>query len=361
MKLKILAGLILVLFIMPAALAANEFGKVIKGGKLIINSVDVKIDGKTDKNVGFGDVIRREAKPGSKVEFEVEIKNNFTREQDLKIEDIAATVTIEGIDDGDDLDEDATEFDLRAGRDDNVKVEFDIPQEVDEDTFDVLIDVDGRDENGTSHQVQFELDLEVKKEKHEVKFLQNSLSPSEIKCGRSVQLSTRVINTGSNDEDSVVLEVRNDILKANFKETFDLTNDAFDDDSKFRKTFTFVVPQDAAAGVYPIVSKLTYNEGKTIKAETAELSIVECELLKQPEEKKEEVKKDTEVVVVQPPVTQPALPTGKAIAEITSTPTTEEKPLFQTSGFLMALIAGEVLLIIIAVLIVVTAVRRRRE
>ena len=189
------------------------------------------------------------------------------------------------------------------------------------------------------------------------------MTPSEIKCARSVQLSTAVINTGADDEDAVVLEVANAELGVSFKETFDLTNDAFDVDSKFTKAYTFSVPQEVAPGIYTITSKVTYNNGDDTKTETADLVVAQCEIIKEPvkEEPKEEVKKE-EVVVVQP--TQPTIPTGQVTAETITTPTlpaAEEKSLFETQGFLTALVAGEVLLLIIAILLIVMIVRKRRD
>ncbi|MBW2977019.1 hypothetical protein KY347_06250 [Candidatus Woesearchaeota archaeon] len=375
--LSVMVGLILALAMVPMVIADTEFGNVIEGGKLLITDMDVKVGSKTDKNLGFGDTISEEAKPGDIVQFSIEVTNNFTRDEDLEIEDIDVTVTIFDIDDGDDLDQDAKEFDLKAGKDDSIDIEFEIALEVEEDTYDVLIEIEGEDENGTTHAVQYELQLEVQKEDNEVRFTRNSLTPSEIKCGRSVQLSTAVINTGADDEDDVVLEVSNVELGISFRETFDLSNDAFDDDSKFSKTFTFNMPEDVAPGIYSIQSRVIFNDGKDIETETAELVVNQCEIFVEEEaecetdddcgsnevcEDGECVEEEEEVVVVQPPVTsEPETPTGMTTGEVTTPvlPATEEKSLFETQGFLIALIAGEVLLLLIAILLIVVLFRKR--
>src|SRR3989338_11126 len=316
----IMVGLVLILLMIPVVLAANEFGRVTKGGKLLITDVDVKVGSKTHKNIDFGEKIKEEAKPGDNVQFKIQATNNFTDTEDLEIEDIEVTVTIEGIDD--DVEEESEIKDLKAEKDDDVTIDFTIPLEVDEGDFDVLIEIEGDDENGTAHAVEYELELEVQKEDNEVKFLRNTITPSEIKCGSTVQLSTGVINTGADDEDDVVLEVANTELGVSFRETFDLTNDAFDVDSKFTKTYTFSVPQEVAPGIYTINSKVTYNNGDDTKTETVDLVVAQCEIAKEPveEEPKEEEKKE-EVVVVQPPVTQPTIPTGQVTGELITTPT----------------------------------------
>lgn len=359
---KILSVLLclLVLLMVPLVLGANEDGKVIKGGKLLITDVDVKVDGKSDKNLDFGDSIKHEAEPGDTVQFQIETKNNFTSAEDLKIEDIEMTVTIQNIDDGDDIDKDAKEFKLRDGKDKKQKIEFNIPLAVDEDNFDVLIEVTGDDENGTTHEVQYELELEVDKKSNEVKFLRNSLTPSEVKCGRNAQLSTTVINTGSSDEEDAALEVANTDLGVNFRETFDLSNEPFDDDSKFRKTFSFTIPQDVAAGIYPIKSTVSFDDGSDTETKTAELVVNTCEIFAQQQREKQQ--EDVDVVVVQPTVAEPEVSELITAGAVTapSLPT-KEKSLLDNKAFLIVLVIGEVLLVIVAILIVVAVSRKRSQ
>ena len=53
------------------------------------------------------------------------MENLFNRTSGIDIEDIKVTVTIEGIDeDGDDLEEESNEFDLRPGDDKNSTFRF---------------------------------------------------------------------------------------------------------------------------------------------------------------------------------------------------------------------------------------------
>ena len=361
MKLTSILGIFLVLMI-PIALATvgDNVGKedsTLIGGHLIIVDVDVKVGSKSDRNLKDGDDISDEAAPGDTVTFIIEVANNFTNEDDVEIEDITITVTIEGIDDDDDLDEESREFDLKDGKDEKKRITFEIPLEVDEDTFDVLIEVEGDTDDNGSQEVTMELTIEIEKEDNEVRFLRNTLTPSEIKCSRTVQLSTAVINTGSSNEDDVELEISNVELGVSFREVFDLSDDPFDDDSKFRKTFTFSVPSDVPASIYPILSKVTFDDGKDSESDIVDLVVGTCETLAVEEEPEEE--EEPVVVVVQPTV--PIVPTGQVVAQPVSAPTlpSEEKSFFQTSGFLILLVVGEILLVIIAILIVVSVVRRR--
>ena len=342
---------------MVSAAVDDNVGVIVTGGHLIITDVDVKVDSKSDKNLDNNEKIDEEAQPGSRVEFSIKVANNFTDSDDIEIEDIEVRVTIEGIDDDDDLEEESKEFDVKADDYKRIKIEFDIPLEVDDDTFDVLIEVDGSSDNG-SQEVKMDLEIEVEKEDNEVRFTRNSLTPSEIQCSRTVQLSTAVINTGSDDEDDTVLEVLNSNLGISFRETFDLSNDAFDDDSKFRKTFTITVPESVSAGVYPILSRVSFDGGSDTETETADLIVRTCDVSSTADEEEEE---EEEVVVIQPQPTQPTQPTAGTAQPVTapSLPTTEEKSLFQSSGFIVALVVGELLLVILAIIIVVSVVRKR--
>jgi len=88
--------------------------RVSEGPRLAITDLDVKVDGKSDKNVANNTRVSEEVSPGSDVEFEIEVSNLFTNAEDLDIEDIKVEVIIEDIDDGDDFEEEASEFDLSA-------------------------------------------------------------------------------------------------------------------------------------------------------------------------------------------------------------------------------------------------------
>jgi len=268
---------------------------VTKGAKLRITDLDIKVGDNTDKNVQNNSRISKEAAPGDKLSFDLEISNFFTNDEDLEIEDIDVEITIEDIDDGDDLGGDASEFDLKSGKDDNVKIDFEVPVDVDEDTFDVFIEVEGQDENGTTHEILWRLQLEVEKENHEIRVLRASATPSEIKCQRAVSINTEIINTGAEDEDDVTLEILSQQLGIN-SVTDDIELDEGTNDNRFTKLLTATVSNDVASGTYPL-SVNTYYDGKLSDTETISLVAQQCELT---EEVKETVKEKPKVEVKTP-------------------------------------------------------------
>jgi len=268
---------------------------VVESPKLRIKRVDVKVDGKTDKNLKNGDKIGEEAKPGSKVDFEVEVENLFTREEDLEINDILVEITIEEIDDGDDLEEEAKEFDLKQGKDDKVEISFDIPLDVDEDTYNVIIRAEGDDENETNHEATFELQLEVEKETHEIRIMRADLTPSTIKCQRDISINTEIINTGSEDEDDVTLKIINNDLSINSLAT-NIELEEGTEDNKFTKVVTQSISDNTRSGIYPITVN-AYFDGELSESETVDLTVEKCVPA---QEISEEEKEGPEVEVVIP-------------------------------------------------------------
>src|SRR3989344_6323571 len=206
---------------------------------LEFSDVDVKVGSKTDKNLVNGETISDEAEPGDAVEFMVEVKNNYTSAENLDIENIQINVRIESIDDGDDLEEEASDFDLRSGSDKRATLRFQVPLEVDEDDFDVVIEAEGEDENGTDQNIRMTLKLEVDKESHRLILTRNTLTPAEISCNRkNVQVGVSLLNIGSEDEENVNVHILNQDLEVDIKEDIgELEADPLEETSKFSKAY----------------------------------------------------------------------------------------------------------------------------
>ena len=280
-----------------------------KGPKLIISDLDVKVDTKTDKGIQNNTKISKEAAPGSKVEFKLEVENLFTDDEDLEIEDIDAEITIEDIDDGDDLDEDIDEFDLKAGKNDDVSIEFDIPLEVDEDIYDVIISVEGQDENQTKHEILWNLELEVEKEAHEIRILKSDINPLTISCQRQVALNSEIINTGTEDEDDVTLEITSPQLGIS-SITAGIELDEGTEDNRFTKQVTESISKDVLEGIYPVTFNAYYGSSLS-ETKTVELTIGECELTKAVKEKVKEKKPAVEVIRPKTAIEKPEAKTAE--------------------------------------------------
>ena len=247
---------------------------VTKGPKLAIEEVDVKVDSKSSNNLVDGDSISRDAAPGSKVTFKVKVTSLFTDEEGLDINNVQTDITIRNIDDGDDIDEDAPDFDLSPGRSKTATIAFNIPLQVDEDTFDVDIEVEGEDDNGTTHTDKAVLTLEVNKEKHEIRILNAAVSPAVVRCEQSATVSVNALNTGEDDEDEAVIRVTSQALGYSAKE--EASVDSGTDDNQFDRAFAIPLPKDLNEGSYPIDIRTYYRSDRESDARSITLEKGEC-------------------------------------------------------------------------------------
>lgn len=341
-------GIFVFLILMNAVHAA--------GSKLLFSDVDVKVGSKTSKNLDDGDTINDEAEPGDTVEFRIEVRNNFTDAEDLDIENIVVEVTIEGIDDGDDFDDESSDFDLRADSDKRVTIEFQVPIEVEEDTFDVTIHAEGEDQNGTDHDADMKLRLEVNKESHLLTITRLSLSPAEISCNRkNVQVSTTVINTGNEDQEDVSIQVLNSDLGVDLQEIVDeLTAEPNEDESKFSGTFNFNVNDDADAGSYPILLRALYNDGREKSEETATLTVNDCSTAKPVQTNDEEPEvtdeEGVEVITGNAPSTS-----GQPSPDTVVT----QESFLSSDAFVVGVIIAEIVVVIVGLVLVISLFRKK--
>ena len=339
----ILTSVIVFIFLMTAVFAASRQA-------LQFTDVDVRVGGKSDNNLQNGETISDEAQPGDTVEVRVEVKNNFTSADNLDIEDIQVQATLEEIDDGDDLEEESNDFDLSPGNDKRVTFKFQVPLEVDEDSFDILIEADGEDENNTDQSISMRLKLDVEKESHQLRITRSVLSPAEIGCGRrNVQASVTILNTGTEDEDDVTFHLFNEDLGFEIKENVgELEAEPFEETSKFSKTYSFSVPANAEEGSYPITFRALYDTDRR-KAETTQtLTVNKCGT--------GEDESTNDVVVVTPPSTTPVQPTQPVLPPDT---TVTSESFFKSNAFVIAIIIAEVIAVIVGIVLIVGLFARR--
>jgi len=270
---------------------------------LDIYDLDVYVDDKKDSNLGDDETIGKEAGPESTIKFDFIIKNLFDEDdEDIEIEDIIIYVTIKDIDDGDDLEEETKEFDLDAEEKSSIKsVEFDLPLDVDEGSYDVEIVVEG-EEKGSSveHRVEWILTLEVEKEKHDMDLGRAKFDKSTLSCDRETTFSVKLVNFGRSDEDEIILTIQNSALGINIKEE-DIEIDEGDD---WSKSYTITVGDDVLPGTYKVITKMYYDSSDYNNKEfelnaygSTDLIIKKCVVTTPVEEEEEE---EGEIIIVEP-------------------------------------------------------------
>ena len=322
---------------------------------LKISNVDVRINSKTLRNLSNGNSISEQARPGKQVEFRVQSSNTFSNLQDITIRDITTKVTIEGIDNGNDLEQESESFDLRANTDRKLIFKFDVPLEVLQDTFNVLIETEGQDDNNTIQRAEMKLKLEVVKDNHLLKIIGKKLTPDIVSCNRNnIQLSTTILNIGNDDEDRVSILISNPDLGVNINDQIGgIRARPNQPDSMFSKTYPFKIPVNADAGSYPIDIRVLYDLDRKVTQETATLNVNKCTTAVTTPIKPEE--KTTEEGGV-----QLIIPTeGTQATTLPGTIVTQEGFL-SSNAFVVGLIVAEVAIVLIGVVLVVGLFRRKR-
>ncbi len=342
----------MILFLASVAHAADT--------RLFFSDVDVKVGSKTSNNLNDGETIDDEAEPGDTVEFRIKVQSNFTNNDNIDIEDITVEVTIEEIDDGDDFDDESSDFDLSPGRDKRVTVKFEIPLEVDEDTFDVIIRAEGEDENGTDHTAEMRLKLEVDKETHRLILTRNTLSPAEVACNRrNVQLGVTVLNIGNEDEDDVSIQIINSDLEVDIDEEIgELEAEPFEETSKFTKTYSFNVPANTESGSYPITVRALYDDDRRKAEETVTLTVNDCGTTTPIDEEEEEQQAEEDEDVMNGGSDEDRA-TTVVVQQIPPDTTVTTEGFFKSNGFIVAIIIAEIIAVVVGIILIVTLVARR--
>lgn len=266
--------------------ASTSFPLTIKiRGMLEITDFDAYVDGDSQKNLENGDKIK-DVKPGSELKLNIQVKNMF--DDDIDIDDIVVTAEIREIDDGDDLEEESDEFDLEAGDKERKTLVFDIPDDAEEDDYVLDITVEGEDDDGVEHRLEWQLTVELNREKHDIRINEAYTIPSIVSCTRRATLTIKLINLGEKDEDDVVLEIISNALDINQAYEFEMSADPDDDDNKVTKTFNLNVPDDLAAGTYSIDVDAYYNTDRLSDSKTVDLTVQECGISDEDDEEEEE-------------------------------------------------------------------------
>ena len=328
--------------------------------KLLFSNVDVKLGTKTLRNLTNGQSISEETRPGRTVEFRVEVGNKFTNVQDITIRDITIKTTIEGIDNGNDLEHESETFDLRADTERKVIFKFDVPLEVLQDTFNVIIEAEGQDDNNTIQRDEMKLKLEVAKDNHLLKIIQKKLTPDTVSCNRkNIQLSTTILNIGNDDEDRVTIRILNSDLGINIEDQVGgIRARPNQPESMLKKTYSFKIPDNTEAGSYPINIRVLYDLDRKITEETATLNVNDCKTaVTAPTEKpKEETKEESGVELIIPSLEKviskvvPTVPLGAIVTQ---------ESILSSPLFISGVIIAEVVAVLLGILLVVSLFKRR--
>ena len=327
---------------MPDNVTVESLGGILDVMRVRLNSVD-----KDDK-----------LKPGEALEVEVDIKNRG----EIDMENVEMKIWFEDSsgrkleDDDNDEIEDDSEFDLDAGDDEgdlddeDVTFTFEMPFDVDDgDKYIVVVEAVGEQSNDSSvkyRDIDRSETIEFEKEKHEVEISRAAATPSTVSCRRSVTLDVSVRNIGEKEED-VQLTILNTGLGVSLSDSFQLDNDASDNDNIEQRSFLFTVKDDVVEGFYPLSVVASFNDGRDTASENINLQVNDCVT-----QKTTDVTEPVTVVTKEPTTPTPATP-KEPVTKVSFS---------ETDEYLLALGLGVVILtglVIFAFGAVAVSLRRR--
>ena len=188
-----------------------------------------------------------EAKPGEANGIEIEVKNNLlinSLEHDA--DDVVVTVEI------DDLDVELEEDGINLDYDEDKKIElyFDVPLDAEDGTYDVVVTLEGEDEDGDDHKDVWVVSLTVERDENELYLTDVAASPASTAAGGKTEISATVYNIGTNREDDVYMRLRCTDLDIDI--VTDMVDKLEETGSDQKHTFSeiIILPKDAAPGTY---------------------------------------------------------------------------------------------------------------
>ena len=235
---------------------------------------DLDVEVKSDiVEMSIKDIDPNPVDPGDDLTIEVKFDNKAGED----IDDLETTVKILDIDSGEDLELEIDKFDLDKGEDNPEDFDFEIPLNVDEGEFDILVIADGelKDSDESFRVVQlFKNEVEVEKEQDDrVEFDDFSIDPETVSCGNTIFVEATVFNTGSSDQDDMYVELTiNELSITRTTSEFDL--DSQDEDERENDVdFTITIPDDAEEGVTELKLWAKDEDGDTLGTKTGSFTI----------------------------------------------------------------------------------------
>lgn len=217
-----------------------------------------------------------DVKSGENTTVDGRIRNLFG--DAVTIEDIKVTITVKDIDPVDgDIEEIARLGDIDSGNEENFEFNIPIPYNTENEDYHVTIKVEGKDERGSKYDLEWNLNLNVRRQPRDIQIIRAKLDKTEITCDNRVNLDVEIENVGRDTEDQVVLQIQNSQLGINFREDqLDLNNDPKSDGSRFRSDYDLLIPASVNPGTYNIGINTFYDDTRLSRSASVKLVVGAC-------------------------------------------------------------------------------------
>ena len=326
-----------------------------------------------DDGLVDGGTIEADIFPGSEVEFIFTVDNllSETSTDDGDVNNIIGTITVEDLNDNDDVEVETDDIDLNAGNDEKLRATVKVPAKVEAQEYEVEVKVEG-DVNGTTESVIINLIMDVKKESSDLKVTEYRVTPSAISCERTIRLYAVMTNLGKDKETDAAFEARSDGLGIVIKKTdIELTDDPFDEDSEYVLNTQFIVDESVAPGTYTIDYSAWFKNQIVMDKRSVELAVAPCASGASGAAAQPEGEQETETPPEQPPATPPssneggeetvATPPGEHLNGEPIVTSSIEKPIISSPLFVAGIIILNILMVVVLVYAGAKAISARKQ
>lgn len=268
---------------------------------LIIDRVEVYVDGRRDTFSGSSGFVDDELELDSEVEIRVRVEN---LDEDLDMQDVDMELFSDSLRDADGRIDSISR--IRSDRSEELTVVFSLdPRRIDtrDSPFIVDIFVDGIDEENARHSDNFELEFDLDQDTRDLRFVDRQVNPSNVLCGQdTVRFDFDVRNTGLRDLDRAVLELQ--ILDLDIREN--VRNIEVEEGDIETVRISAQLPQERSEGSYFVEAMLTPRLGD-------DESDVEAFTIRVEECLEDENDETTTPPTTPPPTTQPQPPSTQPL------------------------------------------------
>jgi uncharacterized membrane protein len=178
---------------------------------------------------------------------------------DTIVNNVQVEAVLRGIDSRDGVDDITDTFDMKANVSYTKTLTLPLIHKIDQDRYKLRIRISDRD--STSVEQSYELDIGT--ERHDVEVRDVILSPdNEVRAGRALLATVRVVNRGEKDEDGVKVVVRIPDLGVSAADFIDeLEKEDSKDDQATTEEMFLRIPENAETGEYEVIVDVFFDDG----------------------------------------------------------------------------------------------------
>lgn len=310
---------------------------------LTIDSVDFQGPTQSDNNLHNGDRINFAVAPGDQTSFDITLKNLLGNQ--IYMNNAQVEMTIRNIDNGGDVSETSNTIDIPGNTRQDVTLDFTVPSQADQGTYDVVLNATAEDDNGALHSAQITIRLQVSRPQDQLQIQSFDVTPVTVCPGDSVSVNANVQNTGTDDQPYGRLSVELiGIPGASAIQPFSVNSYGSSSDN-YQATMSLTVPQSTKAGTYTARAIAYYGTNQLSDTKQQSIVVQNCGASTSTSSGTTTSSGSSGVVVIQPQ--QPTTPTT------TPTTSTTTQQTSQPNYYVWLLISLNVLVVLLIIVFVI--------